>query len=394
MPEKNLDDFFRGETKEYKRETRKEKNVQKSNISKDGAFFKFFRDRFSFDMNVDLTDKCSVLYRRNYVIKNIIFLANLVFTIFSFIGLKGTGSSSNLIITIVFWLLMTTLSTTISVLLKNKKTDYNRQKLIMYVQCFYVFLLSVFLYVKIWLSYKIELNADETMEISKYSITQAAYLLIYFSILISALYQRPKLLRTFFPWIFVIMTILHITVLHPELYAHGDSFSNFIKYMFVEKPTIIIDIAVRSLVLLVYFAGLYSNVSISDYIAKERRSEFTRRLDVENSYVEVVKSVFEAVKVYNSNANEYNQLISSKKVSLVAKELSHAMAYDQTSIQMITDYAKIHTEKMKLLTLLDEEIKELDFDEIIEKTELATKIIKRLQLVKRINPVLLEIIDK
>ena len=189
MPEKNLDDFFRGETKEYKRETRKEKNVQKSNISKDGAFFKFFRDRFSFDMNVDLTDKCSVLYRRNYVIKNIIFLANLVFTIFSFIGLKGTGSSSNLIITIVFWLLMTTLSTTISVLLKNKKTDYNRQKLIMYVQCFYVFLLSVFLYVKIWLSYKIELNADETMEISKYSITQAAYLLIYFSILISALYQ-------------------------------------------------------------------------------------------------------------------------------------------------------------------------------------------------------------
>ena len=153
--------------------------------------------------------------------------------------------------------------------------------------------------------------------------------------------------------------------------------------MFVEKPTIIIDIAVRSLVLLVYFAGLYSNVSISDYIAKERRSEFTRRLDVENSYVEVVKSVFEAVKVYNSNANEYNQLISSKKVSLVAKELSHAMAYDQTSIQMITDYAKIHTEKMKLLTLLDEEIKKLDFDEIIEKTELATKIIKRLQLVKR-----------
>ena len=232
MPEKNLDDFFRGETKEFKRETKKEKSVRKTQISKDGAFFKFFRDRFSFDIDVDLTDKCSVLYRRNYVIKNIIFLANLVFTIFSFVGLRGTGSSSNLIITIVFWLLMTTLSITISALIKNKKEDYNRQKLIMYVQCFYVFLLSVFLYIKIWLSYTFELEPGETMEVSKYSITQAAYLLIYFSILIAALYQRPKLLRSFFPWIFVIMTILHITVLHPELYGHGDSFSNFIRYMF------------------------------------------------------------------------------------------------------------------------------------------------------------------
>ena len=76
MSEKNLDEFFRDSETTF--QTRQEKRVQttKEKTTKTrGKISKFFVDRFSFDANVELTDKCSVLYRRNYVIKNIIFIS-------------------------------------------------------------------------------------------------------------------------------------------------------------------------------------------------------------------------------------------------------------------------------------------------------------------------------
>ena len=138
MPEKNLEDFFKVETREKPSRVRDRSDKErKRSIKENGllnAFRQFFTDRFSFDANVNLTDKCSVLHRRNVVIKNIIFLANLVFTVFSFVGLRGNGFSANLIITIVFWLLMTGLSVTIATMLKKREEDYSRQKIIMYLQ--------------------------------------------------------------------------------------------------------------------------------------------------------------------------------------------------------------------------------------------------------------------
>ena len=392
MPEKNLEDFFKVETKEKPSRVHTRSERERKNTFKESGFLNaarhFFTDRFSFDANVILTDKCSVLHRRNVVIKNIIFLANLVFTAFSFIGIRGNGFSANLIITIVFWLLMTGLSVTIATMLKKRKDDYSRQKIIMYFQSLYVFLLSVILYVKIWLTFALSIPEGESLPTNEYSIIQAAYLLIYVSILIISLYQRPRLLRTLFPWILIFMTVLHLTALHPDLYNHGYNINELIKYMFVDEKSIVVDIALRFVVLLVYFAGLYSSVIISEYIAQQRRSEFTKRVDVESNFVDVVKSVFEAVKVYNSNANEVVQAISARKVSNVAKELAIAMNYDQKTIADIVDYAKVHSEKMKLLSLDDNEFSDENFDDIMKKTELATRIIKRLQLVKRSEDIL------
>ena len=387
MPEKNLEEFFKVETKEKPSRAHNRSERERRNSFKENGFLntfhQFFTDRFSFDANVNLTDKCSVLHRRNVVIKNIIFLANLVFTVFSFVGLRGNGFSANLIITIVFWLLMTGLSLTIAGLLKSKQEDYVRQKIIMYFQSLYVFMLSVFLYVKIWLTFSLSLPDGETLPTSEFSIIQASYLLIYLSILIISLYQRPRLLRTLFPWILIFMTVLHITVLHPDLYNHANGFKEFFKYMFIDEKSIFIDIGLRTLVLLIYFAGLYSSVVISEYIAQQRRSEFTKRVDVETNFVDVVKSVFEAVKVYNSSSNEVVQAISARKVSNIAKELAIAMNFDQETISNIVDFAKVHSEKMKMLSLDENEFSDENFDDIMGKTELATRIIKRLQLSKR-----------
>ena len=382
MPEKNLDDFFRredGSSKTIKTVKVREKE-NKERIRKDNRFLKFFRDRFSFDENVDLTDKCSVLSRRNIVIKNIIFLVNLVFTIFSFVGIRGAGFTSNLIISVVFWLIMTGMSIYITVMIKNKTEDYSHQKAIMYVQSFYVFFLSIFLYIKTWLS--LTLNAKGSITNSQFAITQAAYVLIYMSILVISLYQRPKLMLRMAPIIFIFMTIVHITFLHPELYSNANSVNDFLHYIFVEDSKVIIDIGLRTLVLIVFFAGLYSSVSISEYIARERRSEFSKRVNVESDYVDVVKAVFEAVKVYSSDTNEFTQAIVARKVANISREMAVAMNYNPSDIEDIYSFARIHADRIKELKL-DGDPEDQDFDVMSDKTKIATKIIRRLQLVRR-----------
>ena len=40
----------------------------------------FFKDKFGFESGIDITNDNQVLYRKNFVIKNIIFVSNLIFT--------------------------------------------------------------------------------------------------------------------------------------------------------------------------------------------------------------------------------------------------------------------------------------------------------------------------
>ena len=180
MSEKNLDDFFRSEATSWhdkSKKTKKEPKTHNKN-SKDNFFKRFYRNWFSFDVNVDLTDPTSVLRRRNHVIRHIIFIANIVFTIFSFVGITST----NYIVTIIFFLLMTGLSQTISFMLKKKEDDYSHQTIIMYLESLFAFLLAVILYIKVWLGYTMTLGPGESLTNAEFSVTQSAYLLIYFTI--------------------------------------------------------------------------------------------------------------------------------------------------------------------------------------------------------------------
>lgn len=391
MSEKNLDDFFRSEATSWhdkSKKTKKEPKTHNKN-SKDNFFKRFYRNWFSFDVNVDLTDPTSVLRRRNHVIRHIIFIANIVFTIFSFVGITST----NYIVTIIFFLLMTGLSQTISFMLKKKEDDYSHQTIIMYLESLFAFLLAVILYIKVWLGYTMTLGPGESLTNAEFSVTQSAYLLIYFTIIIMSLYQSPKLLRVMYAWIFIIMTVIHLSFLHPELYSHATNLNAFLHYMFIENSIISLDIILRTLVLLTFFAALYSSVSISNYMVEQRKNEFTKRVDVEENFVDVVKSVFEAVKVYNLNANEIDQKVSAKRVASAAKELGIAMNYDEETIRDLFEFAQVHADKMKLLSIDEKEITNENFDEIMKKTKLATTIIRRLQLVKKGEDIVMAVFE-
>ncbi len=389
MNEKNLDDFFKKEIDEKNvkrvREKRKKPILEKG--PKSTSFREFFRNRFSFDVNVDLTNPTNVLYRKNYVIKNIIFLANLIFSLFAFIGI----SKSNYILTLVFCLLMMTLSQTIAQMRKRKKDDFSHQTVIMYLQCLYVFILAVILYIKVWAGFRL---VSPTMTNSEFSVTQAAYLLIYFSLVITSLYQNPKLVRTMFIWALVVMTVLHCSILHPELYQNASNLNELIHYAFVENNEIVIDIFLRTIVLLAFFAALYSAVSITYYMNEERKNEFNKRKGVETNFIDVVESVFEAVKVYNLSSDDLEQKMSAKRVAASAKELAIAMAYDQETIQKIYEFSEVHSEKIKMLVLDEKkETEGEDMNQIMEKTKLATTIIKRLQLCKKGEDIVMSVFE-
>ena len=61
----------------------------------------FFKDKFGFESGIDITNDNQVLYRKNFVIKNIIFVSNLIFTfLFTLISF---GDSSNWLLTLLLF---------------------------------------------------------------------------------------------------------------------------------------------------------------------------------------------------------------------------------------------------------------------------------------------------
>ena len=383
--EKTLEDFFKQSEKDIKiKKARTTQSKSKTNyrpsVSSDNKIISFFRSRFSFDADVDLTSPVNVLYRRNYVIKNITFLANLIFFLFSLVGI----SKSNIIITVAFWLVMTALSQTIHQMLKRKQDDLSHQQLIMYLQSLFIFILSIVLYVRVFLGFTILDNENPGLTNAEFSITQASYILIYFTLVIMSLYQDTKLLRAMFFWVIVILTVIHLTLLHPELYSNASSLSELWQFIASDNYRILLDIGLRTFVFLVFFAALYSSASVFHFLSEERKTEFNRRVDVETNFKDVVDSVFEVVKAYDSSKDPFELRLFAVKVASVAKELALSMNFPTSTVMEVDYIATVHAEKLLELDLSDiKEIDENNFENVLEKTKLATTIVKRLQLAKK-----------
>lgn len=366
--ERTLEDFFNECEPKRSKPPKKEKKVKTSKAKQ--SFKEFFKEAFSLDALENLSDETSALYRKNYVISNIISVSNVLFIIFSFIGFK-----SNYIVTIAFFLLVTGLSLAIKKMLEVKEDDYHHQVLVMYLQSIFIFIKTVVLYIKTYLGYQGELTLAE------FSVTQAAYFLIFYSIVIESLYQDMKLLRYSYIWIFLIMTVINITLLHPDLYSHGHSLSELFSYMFVSNKEIGIDIILRTFVLLIFFGALYISTTVTTNSNTKRRAEFNKRVDVENNFKDVVTSVFDAVKAYNLDADPIKTSLESRKIVAVSVELAKALNLDNKSIEIIKDNAAIHIEYLNELTINDEDTE--NYERIGLKAELATSLMKRLQLNKK-----------
>lgn len=360
----------------------KQKEVEgKNRISKMYARVKFFFiNKFSFEAGVDILDETSVLYRRNLVIRNITWITNVVFLLFILIIREGNDFSVNIIVTLIFSIIMFLVSQSIKRVVKEEPTTLQKQQMGQYISGVYILLMAVAVYLKLAFS----IGTDPSTEII--SITQAAYALIYFALVVIALYQDSKLLSVVFKVTIVAMTIIHLVVLYP-VYEYATDFITLWSY--VQGP-VLTDIFLRTLVLAVFMIALYSNAKISEDMNNKRKEELIKRRAMEKDFKAVVSDVFDVIGVYKQRGDdilEKNQEESARRVAEMAGKLGNFLGYSSKLCQELYDFSTIQIDKKDLLTIEDyddkEQLDEVDFRKIREKTIIGSVIIKRLQLEKK-----------
>ena len=214
------------------------------------------------------------------------------------------------------------------------------------------------------------------------SIAQAGYILIYFALVVIALYQDATLLRILFKWVLVAMTIVHMTILYP-LYEHAGSIVELYEYLFETNTNVTIDIILRTVLLIVFNIALYSSVSISEMMNNKRKQELIKRREMEIDFKAVVGDVFDVIGVFNSNTINQNKE-EAHRVAELSSRLGDVLGLSANICTEIYEYSVIHVDKVKSLSILEYEstevLNERDYQVIREKTILGSVIIKRLQL--------------
>ncbi len=329
-------------------------------------FMSFFDDMFGFESKIDISNDCAVLFRRNVVIKNIIFLSNIVYTII--LAILSIGEASNWVLTIIVFPLTFLINHTLKKTIYRNTNDFLKQQIAMYMACFYMFLSAIMLYLKL-----------KTGSENSY-LGEAGYILLYYALVVVSLYQDKKMLKTVFMYVLVIITLLHFTLTY-NLIGEDDA-SNlflFIKNFFTSNAGK--DILLRTIILGTFMIVLYSIVAIGQYMQEERKKELIKRKQVQDDFTNVV------IKMFNVTLNDTNyseeKIKQAELLSIMSAKLASILGYNQTLSEEIGNYAKIqHTEHVDLdITNIGD--KDEQFEKLRIQTKLGNVIIKRLQLERK-----------
>jgi HD-GYP domain-containing protein (c-di-GMP phosphodiesterase class II) len=344
--------------------------------------FSKFNNMLSFEKGIDITDDYQVLKRKNIVIKNIIFLSNITYTlVLLFISLFDTSNRGNWVLTIIFVPVTFGLNRTLSKLINEQSHDKTKQQIAMYIAAFYMILSSVLIYFKI----KTQMF-DGSILNSKLNIGEAGYILIYYSLLVISLYQDKKMLISISKWMIIIITIIHFTITYMifnEEYAY--SLVEFFKNFFTSSA--FIDILLRTLFLILYLVVLIANVGIAQYAYLERKNEAVKRQGVQTDYSDVVNDLFSVIlgmRTVSGNDKEHIDMISA-----LSSDLGRSMKLSNVELDELKKYVSIHIEERKnLVVLRKENMSEEDYEEVRRRSEIGARVAKRLQLEQKCEDII------
>lgn len=325
---------------------------------------KFFSYTFGFESGIDITDDTKVLYRKNIVIKNIIFISNLIFTLmFAFLSF---GEKSNIVLTFILFPVTFLVNSGLKKTINKNPNDITTQTIASYIACFYMFLLSIVIY------FKLKYGSIDYLK-------ECGYILIYYSLAVCSFYQNKKLLKTVFEWVLALVTILHFTVTYEIIFSEmASDLGLFFKEFFVSNA--FKDILIRTILLCVFMLVLYAIVSMSGYMQEERKKELMKRREVQEDFTNVVTKIFE-VTLDNSSRSEEDKE-SVRIVSKMAKRLAELLSMPEEECQEIENFAKIHIER-SVNFLPDGANEDEKFALLREQTNLGSIIISRLQLERK-----------
>ena len=341
----------------------------------------FFKKKFSFESGIDITNENEVLYRKNVVIKNILFITNLLYTVIFTLIAIGYRSPMNWLISILLFPITFFVNYTLSKLIKKGSQDRMSQTIAMYFSCFYIFLSSILVYIKLKFgNYSSSSGGD-----SKF-LQECGYILLYYALLICAFYQNKKLLKNIFIWVFILITVLHFTVTYTLVQEaeHYDSPFSFLGWFFGSED--FRDILIRTVLLVLYMMVLYIYVSMADYMQQERVKELVKRRKVQEDFTNVVTKIFDVTLKGNTISEDEKRDMTI--VSSMSSKLASLLSYDPNTCEEIYNYSKITVTK-NVDFHIDENISEDEkFAFLSKQTELGSSIISRLQLSRKCEDII------
>lgn len=331
---------------------------------------KTFDNLFGFESGVDITNETKVLFRRNNVIKRIIFLSNLVFS--GLFALLSFGESSNILLTIILFPLTFIVNAGLKKTINKAPDDHNTQEIASYIASFYMILISIVIYMKLKFGSIVYLQ-------------ECGYILLYYSLAICSLYQNKKLMKTIFQWTMAVVTILHFTVTYNVLFSEAaKDVLEILKIIFASD--IGRDILLRTILLALFMIVLYSIVSIGEFMQEERKNELIKRRQVQEDFTNVVTKIFDVTLDRASrNNDDYENIII---VSKMASNLSKLLNLSENEINEIEQIAKIHVEKQVNFISTAGGNEDEKFALLKEQTDLGSIIISRLQLERKCEDII------
>ncbi len=330
--------------------------------SKRAKLTKIFDRFFKIENDIDITDDCAVLYRRNVVIKNIIFLSNIFYSLILF--LLSFSDSSNFVLSFIIFPLTFVINNTLRKMINTDSHDFLKQNIAMYFACFYMFLSAIIIY------FKLKSGNDKIY-------SEVGYILIYYSLVIVSLYQDGNMLKQISKYVVAIVTVIHFTITYNIVGAsYADSSINFIKYFFVSDE--FKDILLRTIILVLFIMVLISIVNIGQVMQEERKKELIKRKQVQDDFTKVIKELFN-VTLNKQTINE-EEIKQASILGEMVYKLSSFMGYAPNKCEELNEYAKIHITNNLDFNIDIDTYKDDQFETLKQQAILGSIITKRLEL--------------
>lgn len=328
-----------------------------------------FAKFFGFEQGVDITDDIAVLHRKNVVIKNIIFVTNIIYSLLLFILSLSTNLRSDWAITIIAFPLTFIINKGLTSLINIDNRDITKQSVAMYIASLYIYISSILVYARLYQS-----GTFETV----------SYVLLYYSIVLISLYQDKKLLFHGFIYLFGLMTFIHLLWTYQILEYNSLSIAEFLK-SFVGS-TDFGDLILRSLVFILFYLVVYVIVSIGQYMQEERKLELIKRRQVQNDFAAIVGNLFNAVFINAYvNLNEEFAYMTQR----MANKIAGFINLSPIAIENLNDFALIHLkyDDVKDFKLNVDAFDDRVYEELKAKTTLGADIVKRMEISQNVDTI-------
>jgi len=339
------------------------KNLLNFNALGKSIFARFF----GFEQGVDITNDVAVLFRRNVVIKNIVFISNIMYSIILFILSYTTPDNlNNWVVAFIAFPLTYVINKFLKKLIYIDTNDKTKQSVAMYVAAFYIFFSSILIYARLY--------QNEYFE-------TGAYILMYYAVVVISLYQEKKLLSTSFQGLLALLTVIHFIWTYNIQGMVGErTLLEFIP-IFVRLP-VFSDILLRTLLFILFYFVVYAIVSMGQYMQEERKKELIKRRQVQGDFSHIVGDLFSVV--FSSSYTLMDRRHATQ-VQLMSQKLADNYGLPQAKMQAMNEYALIHLQYQEIKNLLNDmnTFDEKTYDVLKEKTELGSKIAKRMQLAQK-----------